>query len=208
VKGSYIYDADVNTASFFKAFENSAILHIGTHAYLSGPNSEPTLDLGKDKLYLFELLTKRQKPGLVVLSACRTGDGLLAKSEGIISLARGFSAVGTPATIAGLWNVNDDAASHITAGFYRFLIAGQSSGSALHGAKLEWLRTPQAVDALYLPYYWDSLIMMGTDAPVQLTPAAPYTQHYYIAAGVIALLVIALCRRKRITKIYHGSKRY
>ena len=171
-------------------------MHVGTHAYLSGPNSEPTLDLGKDKLYLFELLTKRQKPALVVLSACRTGDGLLAKSEGIISLARGFSAVGTPATIAGLWNVNDDAASQITAGFYRFLIAGQSSGSALHGAKLEWLHTPKTADALYLPYYWDSLILIGTDAPVQLMPNAPRTLLYGITACAIALL-IALCWRKR-----------
>ena len=132
-----------------------------------------------------------------MLSACRTGDGLLAKSEGIISLARGFSAIGTPATVAGLWNVNDDAASQITAGFYRFLLKGQTSGSALHGAKLEWLQSPKATDALYLPYYWDSLILMGTDASVKLPENSDYTLIYSIACGIIVLLLGAILWRKR-----------
>jgi CHAT domain-containing protein len=197
VSGSYIYNDEVNPASFFKAFENSAVLHIGTHAYLSGASSEPTLDLGKDKLYLFELLAKQQKPALVVLSACRTGDGLLAKSEGIISLARGFSAIGTPATIAGLWNVNDDAASQITAGFYSFLVKGQTSGLALHGAKLEWLQTPKTTDALYLPYYWDSLILMGADAPVKISSDDTHVLLFSAAYGMIVLLIVVILRKMR-----------
>jgi CHAT domain-containing protein len=200
VNGSYIYNDEVNSTSFFMAFENSAVLHIGTHAYLSGAHSEPTLDLGKDRLYLFELLAKQQKPALVVLSACRTGDGLLAKSEGIISLARGFSAIGTPATIAGLWNVNDDAASQITAGFYRLLVKGQTSGSALHGAKLEWLQTPKATDALYLPYYWDSLILMGTDAPVEVSSYDTHVLVFSIAYCVIVLLMVVMLRKMRSGK--------
>jgi len=197
VNGSYIYDDKVNSASFFTAFENSAVLHISTHAFLSGVNSEPTLDLGKDKLYLFELLAKQQKPALVVLSACRTGDGLLTKSEGIISLARGFSAIGTPATIAGLWNVNDDAASQITAGFYRFLVKGQSSGLALHGAKLEWLQTPKATEALYLPYYWDSLILMGTDAPVKILSDNNHALIFATVYSILVLLLVVILRKMR-----------
>lgn len=200
VKGRYIYDDEVNSASFFKAFESSAVLHIGTHAYLSGANSQPTLDLGKDKLYLFELLAKRQKPALVVLSACRTGDGLLAKSEGIISLARGFSAIGTPATIAGLWNINDDAASKITADFYRLLANGQTSGLALHGAKLKWLQTPKATDAFYLPYYWDSLILLGTDAPVKISSDDNNALAFSVAYCVIVLLLVGMLQKMRSSR--------
>jgi CHAT domain-containing protein len=188
VKGGYLYDDEVNNKAFFKAFETSAVLHISTHAYLSGANKEPTLDFGKEKLFLFELLTERNKPNLVILSACRTGDGLLAKGEGIISLSRGFSAVGTPATIAGLWNVNDDAVSKITAEMYKQLLAGQTSGEALHNAKLIWLNTAQTSDAMYLPYYWDSLILMGTDAPLHLQKA----NHFYYLYAIGGLLVVVL----------------
>lgn len=186
VRGNYLYNDDVNTKSFFNSFENSATLHISTHAYLSGINKEPTLDFGKEKLFLFELLSKANKPNLVILSACRTGDGMLANGEGIISLSRGFTAIGTPATIAGLWNVNDEAVSQITAGLYKYLLMGRSSGEALHQAKLSWLNTDQPSDAMYLPYYWDSLILMGADEPVHLQ-AAINPIYWYIISGFIAI---------------------
>lgn len=196
VKGDYLYDGEVNNKAFFNAFENAAVLHISTHAYLSGADKEPTLDFGSEKLFLFELLAKRNKPGLVVLSACRTGDGLLAQGEGIISLSRGFSAVGTPATIAGLWNVNDDAVSTITANVYKQLLAGQTSGAALHRAKLEWINTNQPADAMYLPYYWDSLVLMGADTPIKLQKAGHYNYLYPVAA-LLAIGAILLWWRKR-----------
>jgi CHAT domain-containing protein len=186
VKGKYLYNDEVNTKSFFNSFENSATLHISTHAYLSGINKEPTLDFGKEKLFLFELLSKANKPNLVILSACRTGDGMLANGEGIISLSRGFTAIGTPATIAGLWNVNDEAVSRITASLYKYLLAGQSSGAALHQAKLTWLNSNQPSDAMYLPYYWDSLILMGADEPVHLQAAANPI-YWYTISCVIAI---------------------
>ncbi|MES2274959.1 MAG: CHAT domain-containing tetratricopeptide repeat protein [Bacteroidota bacterium] len=190
VKGDYVYDNEVNTKSFFNAFENASVLHISTHAYLSGANKEPTLDFGREQLFLFELLSRQHQPNLVVLSACRTGDGLLAKGEGIISLSRGFSAIGTPATIAGLWNVNDDAIAQITADIYKGLVAGESSGTALHKAKLNWLSANQTSDAMYLPYYWDSLILMGADTPVHLQ-AAPSPLWLYTFISELGLLMLA-----------------
>ncbi|RYU90717.1 CHAT domain-containing protein [Mucilaginibacter terrigena] len=196
VKGDYLYDDEVSTKTFFNSFENSGTLHISTHAYLSGINKEPTLDFGKDKLFLFELLARRNKPNLIVLSACRTGDGLLAKGEGIISLSRGFSAIGTPATIAGLWNVNDEAVSQITADMYKFLLRGQSSGAALHQAKLAWLNKAQASDVMYLPYYWDSLILMGADEPVYLQ-AVSNKVYWYAAMGGALVIIMAFIYLKK-----------
>jgi CHAT domain-containing protein len=199
VGGKYLYNDEVNTASFFNVFQNSSVLHISTHAYLSGTNKEPTLDFGKEKLYLFELLAKKQKPNLIVLSACGTGDGLLAQGEGIISLSRGFSAIGTPATIASLWNVNDDAVSGITASLYHYLTLNQSSGTALHNAKLNWLNTSQTSDAMYLPYYWDSLILMGANEPAHLKPPFNWTWVYGIV-GVLVILGIGITIKKRHIK--------
>ncbi|QKJ30741.1 CHAT domain-containing protein [Mucilaginibacter mali] len=196
VAGNYLYNDDVDIKAFHYAFGNSSALHISTHAYLSGADKEPTLDLGKEKLFLFELLASRSKPQLVVLSACRTGDGLLAKGEGIISLSRGFSAIGTPATVASLWNVNDQTAAGITAGMYAGLAKNQSTGTALHNAKLNWLNTQQTSDTMYLPYYWDSLVLMGADAVLPLKPAHSYLVLYIILAGVTLFILSFLIWRK------------
>ncbi len=200
IKGTYKYDDEVNTESFFSAFESSSILHISTHAYLSGPNKEPTLDFGKEKLFLFELLARKNKPNLIVLSACRTGDGLLARAEGIISLSRGFSSIGTPATIAGLWNVNDEAISQITANLYGHLIEGKHSGEALHLAKLDWLNRTQASGALYLPYYWDSLILMGADEPADLQKAGDkkWIPGLVLGFGLLVMLYLIWRTKRRM----------
>lgn len=187
IRGRFLFNEQANAKSFKKEFGRNQVLHIGTHAYLSGTNQEPTLDFGPEKLFLFELTAQQKAPSLVVLSACRTADGLLANGEGIISLSRGFNAIGTSATIAGLWNVNDVAASVITRNFYKNLLNGENNGQALHRAKLDWLEMPQHNDALYLPYYWDSLIYMGTDQQINL--ATPFHWPWVTGIGVLILLM-------------------
>lgn len=191
VNGQFLFNEQVSSKVFQNEFGKNRVLHIGTHAYLSGKNQEPTLDFGKEKLFLFELAAQKQAPSLVVLSACRTADGLLANGEGVISLSRGFNAIGTSATIAGLWNVNDLAASVITSNFYKHLLKGESNGQALHQAKLEWLQMPQNSDAFYLPYYWDSLIYMGTDEQIDL--AQPFNWIWVAGiGGLILCLAVGL----------------
>jgi len=197
LKGGFLFDEKVNSATLNKAFESSQVLHIGTHAYLSGKNQEPTLDLDKEKLFLFELSAKKQAPSLVVLSACRTADGLLANGEGIISLSRGFNAIGTPATIAGLWNVNDVAASVIIGDFYKHLVNHKSNGEALHQAKIDWLNKPQNNNAFYLPYYWDNLIYMGSDQQMELTGATNWRLISGIGVGLIVILVVIFSLRRK-----------
>ncbi|WP_316782969.1 CHAT domain-containing protein [Pedobacter frigiditerrae] len=197
INGDFLFDEKVNSATLNNAFENSQVLHIGTHAYLSGKNQEPTLDLDKEKLFLFELSAKKQAPSLVVLSACRTADGLLANGEGIISLSRGFNAIGTPATIAGLWNVNDVAASVIIGDFYKHLVNHKSNGEALHQAKIDWLNKAQNNNAFYLPYYWDNLIYMGTDQHIELASATNWILIIGSGVGFVLVFVMILVLRKR-----------
>lgn len=200
VRGKFLFNAEVNSKTFNQVFEESKVLHIGTHAYLSGRNQEPTLAFDREKVFLFELAAKKNAPSLVVLSACRTADGLLAKGEGIISLSRGFNAIGTPATIASLWNVNDVAASVITNSFYTHLVANRTSGTALHEAKIDWLNNTQATNVFYLPYYWDSLIYMGTDQQIDLSPAINWLLIFGIACGLILALSMYLLLKKKPLK--------
>jgi CHAT domain-containing protein len=168
VAGDFLFDKAVNPQSFEQLFTKSRVMHIGTHAYLTGINNEPTLDFGKEKMYLFELSAKQSAPSLVVLSACQTADGILANGEGIISLSRGFNAIGTAATIASLWNVNDEAAAQIMASFYQSLEKTKDASEALREAKLNWLNSPKISNAVLLPYYWDSLIYMGKSQKIDI----------------------------------------
>ncbi len=195
VSGVFLYNEEVNAKSFEQQFEQRNILHIGTHAYLSGPNQEPTLDFEREKIYLFELSAKQQAPSLVVLSACRTADGILADGEGIISLSRGFNAIGTSATIAGLWNVNDQAVAYITQHFYQSLLKGNTSAEALRDAKLAWIKDPQTSGALLLPYYWDSLVYMGKSQTFDLEKPFFSPWMLWPIGGLVVILLSVLAFR-------------
>ncbi len=197
VAGDFLFNDAVNAKSFEQLFAKSKLMHIGTHAYLTGPSNEPTLDFGTEKMYLFELSAKQNSPSLVVLSACQTADGILANGEGIISLSRGFSAIGTSATIASLWNVNDDAAAIITANFYQNLSETGNPSEALRQAKLNWINTPKASNALLLPYYWDSLIYMGKNQEIHLpTPKNWLTYSLITCLIILCVATYSFMRRK------------
>lgn len=171
VDGDFMRDQHAGIKEFFNAFDQAGVLHISTHSYLSGAQKEPTLAFDDNQVFLFELSARKTAPDLVVLSACRTADGMMNSGEGIISLSRGFAAIGTRGTIAGLWNVNDKAASEITASSYSNMLDGQEISTALHHAKIKWLQDKQRPVQECLPYYWDALIYMGYDKKVNLKPA-------------------------------------
>ena len=189
VDGEFRRDKQAGVADFFKAFDKSNALHISTHAYLSGVQQEPTLAFDDNQVFLFELSARKAAPDLVVLSACRTADGVINSGEGIISFSRGFAAIGTGGTIAGLWNVNDKAASSITADCYRNMLQGQKISTALHHSKLKWLQEKQRPAQEYLPYYWDALIYMGCDRKIDID-AADNSLADYGKLCVLALTVL------------------
>jgi len=197
VSGKFLMDKDASVKHFFEAFDRSAVLHIGTHAYLSSTQKEPALVLDDDQVFLFELSARQNAPALVMLSACRTADGMLAAGEGIISLSRGFAAIGTQGTIAGLWNVNDDAASAITADCYRYMLEGKKIAAALHQSKLNWLSLKHNSELEYLPYYWDALVYMGHDQNIVLQPASSCFIPYILSGLAMILLIFLVLKLRR-----------
>jgi CHAT domain-containing protein len=57
--------------------------------------------------------------------------GKVAKGEGVLSLARGFSMAGIPSTITKLWSVEDQTTYSLTELFYTYLNEGLSKDEAL-----------------------------------------------------------------------------
>lgn len=185
-KGDFFREKEASLANFRSGFPKAAVLHLGTHAALQG--NLPLLELADGQFFLFELYGVQFHPRLVVLSACRTGDGMLAEGEGIISLAREFAASGAGGIVAGLWNVHDEAGAAITGRFYERLSSAESPLQALHDAKTDWLLQDHGSQLLNLPYYWSSLTYAGHHHPVVILPARGHHTRLWIEAIALSLL--------------------
>jgi CHAT domain-containing protein/lipopolysaccharide biosynthesis regulator YciM len=110
-------------------------------------------------LHLGESYGLHLNADLVVLSACDTGRGRLARGEGIIGFTHGFLYAGAESLLVSLWPVSDTASSELVVDFYRELVGGRPRAQALRQAKLRTMaRNPEYAK----PYYWSSLVLLGS----------------------------------------------
>jgi CHAT domain-containing protein len=78
---------------------------------------------------------------LAVLSACETGLGEVAGSEGLLGLQRAFQVAGAQSVVASLWKIGDEPTRALMARFYENLWRrGQPPAQALREAQLSMLR--------------------------------------------------------------------
>jgi tetratricopeptide (TPR) repeat protein len=202
--GTWYKDDEATAAAFRQALQESAVVHISSHAFSGKDTMQvPHIELADQPFYLFELQDLPQHPSLVVLSACRTGDGRMVTGEGVQSLARAFTAEGAGAVVAGWWNVNDAMAAQLMQRFYRGWATEddrKSIAAALRRSKLDWLNDPKAPYQHKLPYYWAALNYAGNPQPLQsaLMQNDPKYRWWIIAAlaGAGLLFVIVLRVRR------------
>jgi len=177
-EGQWYSDEQATAAEFRKALEGSSVVHISSHAYAKKDSTAaPHIELYDGAFYLFNLKGMEHHPALVVLSACRTGDGKMVTGEGVQSMSRSFTAGGTKAVVAGWWNVNDETAAQLMQQFYRGLRSlpgvGVEQGEeavnvalTLRNAKLDWIKDPAVPYLHKLPYYWAALNYQGNPRPL------------------------------------------
>lgn len=95
---------------------------------------------------------------LVVLSACRSGEGKEVKGEGIVGLTRGFMYAGTTRVVMSLWSVQDEATAALMACFYKKMLQeNQRPARALREAQLEIRQHSKWKN----PYYWAAFVLQG-----------------------------------------------
>jgi CHAT domain-containing protein len=141
-------------------------LHFATHGFvneskpkLSGLMLAPIDSPKEDNiLYLGEIYNLNLNADLVVLSACETGLGKMAKGEGLISLGRGFLYAGAANLLVSLWQVNDASTANLMIDFYRNMLEGKSKAAALREAKLHLIERQIKYAK---PYYWAPFVLMG-----------------------------------------------
>lgn len=181
---------DNKTATFdnFKLnAANYSILHLSTHAS-SGDTETPASIKFYDREILYsELYNLNINPDLVVLSACETGIGKLYKSEGAMSVARGFQFAGAQNLLFSLWKVNDYTTSVFMDDFYKNVKNNESYLDANANAKLNFLKDKSISNAKKSPYYWSAFVYYGGIE----TPEKP-TNYYFYILGLLILIGLFL----------------
>jgi len=121
-------------------------LHPESSYFVVAPSS------GGSMIFLREITGRRfGNLRLVVLSSCRSLGAQDTRILGISGLARPFLDAGVEDVIGSLWDVGDEAASHLIPEFHRRYLASGDAAGALRGAQIsmlgssdEELRSPQA----------------------------------------------------------------
>jgi len=185
--GKYFKNSNATFDNFKMNAPNYSILHLSTHA-TSGDTETPASIKFYDREILYsELYNLNISTDLVVLSACETGIGKLYKSEGAMSVARGFQFAGAQNLLFSLWKVNDYTTSVFMADFYANIKNGSSYLEANHQAKLDFLNDKSVSNAKKSPYYWSAFVYYGG-----IETAEKPTNYSFYILGLLLLIGLFL----------------
>jgi CHAT domain-containing protein/tetratricopeptide (TPR) repeat protein len=210
LKGNILMDSTATKKNFLALAEKAGILHLATHTIINDSIPEKSLiafypftglSPSENNLYLQEIYNlKLDATKLVILSACETGTGQLAKGEGLMSLSRAFTYAGCPNIIASLWKANDKSTAWIMQRFYRYYNDGTNAAAALQKAKLDYIQSPEIEKRFKSPNYWAHLVLTGV--PEHKTSLSVWLW----AVGIISILLFGIFyfykkQRKKVTLI-------
>ncbi len=185
--GEFFDNSNATFDNFKRNAANYSVLHLSTHA-TSGDTETPASIKFYDREILYsELYNLNINPDLVVLSACETGIGKLFKSEGAMSVARGFQFAGAQNLLFSLWKVNDYTTSVFMDDFYKNIKNGESYFEANANAKLDFLKKNSISNAKKSPYYWSAFVYYGGIEYVEAS-----THYYFYILGLLILIGLFL----------------
>jgi CHAT domain-containing protein len=200
-RGKVLMNGDATELAFKKYAGEYDILHLAMHTVIDNQNPmysklvfTATSDSTEDNLLnTHEIYNLNLKARMVVLSSCSSGEGLLQRGEGVISLARGFSYAGCPSLVMTLWEVEDRVSVDLMVGFYKYLKKGFQKDIALQKAKLDFLyNQPQLLSH---PFYWSAYQCIGDTSSL----TNPLSKNYsvLILSGIVLILFAFLIWRKK-----------
>jgi len=160
-------DQEATVETFLRDAPDAEIVHFLGHAIRQGGVRGACLVLAArpgapdDDLLCAEEIERLRlnRTRLVILSACSTADGRIARGEGIESLARSFVAAGAPAVIGTSWNVKDLTAQLFVTELHRKLREGMEPGEALRSTQLGFIRGPDPDQRS--PQFWANFQLTG-----------------------------------------------
>ncbi|HZW75773.1 MAG TPA: CHAT domain-containing protein, partial [Caldimonas sp.] len=176
-RSTLLAEADATEARVRDALASRAVVHFATHAIVRDADpmaSFLALGRGRDgdgRLTAEKIYAMKLDTDLVVLSACRSGDGLVT-GDGVAALARAFFYAGAASVVVSVWDVADAPTSHLLPAFYRAWLGGADKASALRAAQLELIRelragrvrTKTSLGQIAIPEdpaFWAGFVLLG-----------------------------------------------
>ena len=192
---------------FVEQAEAYQLLHLATHGKSDSDlgdysflafTDNPTVDKTNALLYAKDIYNLSINADLVVLSACETGKGELARGEGVVSLARAFFYSGAKSVVRTLWSINDASTKNIIHSFYQNLHQGLPKGTALRKAKLEYIEKADDPN----PFFWAAFTLTGQCDHSELFAASESIGSSILLFGlsVLGLLMLTFFFEKWIGK--------
>jgi CHAT domain-containing protein len=111
------------------------------------------------QLRAYEVYSRKNSTSLVVLSACNTGAGELARGEGVFNIARAFLLAGVHNVVLTQWPVADQSSATLMDRYYYYLSEGYATDIALQRSKIDFLTFGDPVKGH--PYYWTAYVNVG-----------------------------------------------
>ncbi len=135
----------------------SRYLHIATHGHFRRDNPMfSAIQLGTERLALFDLYDLDLAAELVVLSGCGTGLGAVLGGEELVGLTRGLLYAGARSVLVTLWDVHDASTAAFMRRFYDHLTAGSEVARALRRAMRDLRQIYPS------PYHWAPFVLVGS----------------------------------------------
>jgi CHAT domain-containing protein/tetratricopeptide (TPR) repeat protein len=184
--GNFIENEQATYQRFIKLAKEHDIIHLSTHAESGSFSRSASIQFWDQDILVNQLYGAQLNANLVVLSACETGVGRLAKGEGPISIGRGFHYAGVENILFSLWKVNDKTTATVMKNFYQNLNHSIPKAKAIHRAKLDYLNTENISNVRKSPYYWAAFVYYGEIE-------RPYSLNYFwYKIGVVLFIFIIL----------------
>jgi CHAT domain-containing protein len=118
------------------ALPGRSLVHFATHGILEAiPLASSLLLADGEALTVYELMGLGLDADLVVLSACRTGQGTATNGDDVLGFVRALLGAGAGAAVVSLWPVDDDSTSLLMRAFYDALAGGTPPAVALAAAQ-------------------------------------------------------------------------
>jgi CHAT domain-containing protein/tetratricopeptide (TPR) repeat protein len=186
------------------AAAGARVIHVATHALV---DADPTRGAGvvltpdpaagpagdRDGLLVPEEIARTPiATQLVVLAGCRTARGGDGEGRAMTGLTGSFLAAGSPAVIASLWDVGDEATAAFMSQLYFELARGATAGEGLQAVKRRLRADPQWDRAAL----WAPFVLIG-DPTVRIVEPPPRRWPWWLALGGSAAILVTLAWRLR-----------
>lgn len=200
--GSNAYiNAEASEFQFKNKAKQYSVLHIATHGVLNDLDPMFSSLILKNEgnedgiLHAFELYNMQLNADLAVLSACNSGMGKLAKGEGVVSIARGFSYAGIPNIIMSKWPVSDWSTELLMKQFYQNLKKGMPIDEALQEAKIKYLNDNRNNANLLAPFFWGGFVLSGNSIAVDSLKDTSFSYFWYFGGSFLLISLFLFFKR-------------